>query len=113
MSTAGRSEPRAGPPPIARRVGYVLLTPTERQRELFDMVVADDRPTVVAIGDSDRYYDQSLIDRLRSASKARVLVVENAGHLFEDAGRDTGRSIDNVRAVTVFVEEALGDGFFG
>ena len=97
----------------AERVGCVLLTPSERRHELFDIVVADDLPTVVAIGDEDQYYDQSSIDRLRETRTVRVLVVENAGHLFEDVDRDTGRSIDNLRAVTMFVEEALGDGFLG
>ena len=95
----------------AERVGCVLLTPSERQHELFDILVADGVPAVVAIGDEDQYYDQSSIGRLREACTVRVLVVENAGHLFEDADRDMGRSIDNVRDVTIFVEEALDDGF--
>ncbi len=97
----------------AQRVGYVLLTPTERQRELLDILIADDAPTLMAIGDRDPYYDRSLVGALQKARNGRVFVVENAGHLFEDTDRDTSRSIDNVRDAAVFVEEALDDGFFG
>lgn len=84
----------------AASIGQVILTPSKHLDQLVESVETTATPTVIAIGDADANYDESLVTRLQNSTRARTLVVDDAGHLFEHSGgtcsaqlRTSGRSL--------------------
>ena len=91
----------------------ILLTPTEFQRELVEIVIQTGRTGFVAIGEKDPYYRKDVVEEQSGNPRIQWETIQDAGHLFEDVGRDMGRSLDNVKRVTEAIEKKISDGWFG
>jgi len=91
----------------------MLLTPTESQKGIIPILKKENRNLLYVIGNEDPYYKKDTIDSLKNEATIRFKVIENSGHVFEDKDNNLGKSVENIKDITAFVEESIVSGFLG
>lgn len=96
-----------------KNVSFMLLTPTESQREIIPILKKENKCLLYVIGDKDPYYEKELIDTIKNEPRIKYKVIGNAGHVFEDKDNNLERSVENIKNLTAYVEENIVSGFLG
>ncbi|MCF7949686.1 MAG: hypothetical protein K9M94_13945 [Spirochaetia bacterium] len=98
---------------VCKRATFMLLTPTESQKEILPILKEANRNLLYVIGDKDPYYEKGIIDSLTNEATINFKVIKNSGHVFEDKDNNLGKSVENIKDLTSFVEANIESGFLG
>ena len=98
---------------VFKSASFMLLTPTESQKEILPILKKENRNLLYVIGDKDPYYEEEIINSLKNVATIKLKVVENSGHVFEDRDNNIVKSVENIKDLTSFVEENIESGFLG
>jgi hypothetical protein len=96
-----------------RQLSTILLTPTDRQGQLLTWAADSKVQTMVAIGDADAHYDESIHSAYEGIGVIRWTIVPCAGHVFESDDGAVQQSMANVTMVVEDIRSNLDEGWFG
>ncbi len=96
-----------------KSVSFMLLTPTESQKEIIPILKKEKKNLLYVIGKKDPYYEEAIIDTLKNEVTIKYRLIKNAGHVFEDKDNNIEASVENIKNLTTYVEENIVSGFLG
>jgi predicted alpha/beta-hydrolase family hydrolase len=90
----------------AAEAGMIWLTPLLHQPQLVEAALRCKSPALFAVGTGDSTYDPAALARIRTATGAKALILENANHSLEIPG-DAFRSLHMLNQVMQAVDELM------